>query len=496
MLHSQTVRFSGLPNELLLQILGDLDSRDVRSATLLNRDFRWRFVDYYFDRCYQEEVAKSQWCVKLFRHAIKTNSSEIVQYLASRKNDLDLTGLNSVPVRDLHQDRSRYAYIWSRTHESFLHMAIAGDAPHATSFLVKLGADVDQDIGHFPDLSPLCLALARVNVSPQKEKDAALRIACSNALPRTVAHLLVRGADPNSIGPFGMGALHVTLKRPPSSSHWDQEFIDESDIHTILRLLLDYGATVHLPTRTTRLHSCDPQCWKSMNCGHRGQMALHLAAVNNLPKCTRALLDHGANHCQLNTDGYSPLYGAICQANDAVTSILLACSSEKNPVVEFSRGATALHIACRFAYTDMVKQIVLRGADVNAVDFHGRIPLHEVLRQMGPGRTADVLETLRFLAHHGADPDISSKLPTPRQQAHKHPFPKVRDMFALEKPKNSRLRPPAIFTGPRDSSKPDPGPVGSPGPQPIDRVTPTMWTNPKTGHVIQSLGKPPRTKCI
>ena len=92
MIHSQTVRFSGLPNELLLQILGDLDSRDVRSVTLLNRDFRWRFVDYYFDRCYEEEVAKSQWCVKLFRHAIKTNSSDIVQYLATRKNDLDLTG--------------------------------------------------------------------------------------------------------------------------------------------------------------------------------------------------------------------------------------------------------------------------------------------------------------------------------------------------------------------------------------------------------------------
>ncbi|KAK8137581.1 ankyrin repeat protein [Apiospora sp. TS-2023a] len=494
MLHSQTVRFSGLPNELLLQILGDLDSRDVRYVALLNRDFRWRFVDYYFDRCYEEEVAKSQWCVKLFRHAIKTNSSDIVQYLATRKNDLDLTGLNSVPVRDLYQDRSRCAYIWSRAHESFLHMAIAGDAPHAASFLAKLGADVDQDIGRFPDLPPLCLALARVNVSPQSEKDAALRIACSNALPRTGAHLLVRGADPNSIGPFGMGALHVTLKRPPSSSHWDREFTDESDIHTTLRLLLDYGATVHLPTRTTRLHSCDPQCWKSMNCDHRGQTALHLAAINNLPRCTRALLDRGANQHQLNADGYTPLYGAICQANDAVASILLGCSSEENPVVEFSRGASALHITCRFAYTYMVKQIVLRGADVNAVDSNGSGPLHEVLSQMGPGRTADVVETLRFLAQHGADPDITSKLPTPRQQAHAHPFPEVRDMFVLERPKNSRLRAPAECTEPRDSSKPDPSPVNKAGPQPIDRVTPTMWANPKTGHVIQCLSKSPENQ--
>lgn len=369
-------------------------------------------------------------------------------------------------------------------------MAIDGDAPHAALFLVKLGADVDHDVGCFPELPALCLALARAKFNPQKEKDAALRIACSNALPRTVAHLLVRGADPNSVGPFGMGALHVTLKRPPSSSSYqDQESIDESNILLILRLLLDYGATVDLPTQTTRVHRCDPQCWKSIQCGHRGQTALHLAAANGLPGCTRLLLDDGANNCQQNADGYTPLYGAICQAREEVVSVLLACSSEENPVVEFPRGATALHIACRFAYTDMVKQIVLRGADVDAVDSHGSSPLHEVLRQMGPGRTADVVETLRFLAQHGADPDITSKLPTPREQTDAHPFPEVRNMFVLEKPKNSRLRPPTKSSDSKKSSNTSSNTPDRPGPKPIDRMPPTMWANPKTSHVIQRLEK-------
>lgn len=503
MLQSQRVRFSGLPNEVLLHILGELDPGDVRSITLLNRDFRWRFVDYHFDRYYGNQIssdAKSQWCVRLFHHAIKTNSSDIVQYLAIRKSDLDLTGyglysrhahslllltspfrLTSMPVEE-----DRHYQHYSCTHESFLHMAIAGDAPHAASFLVKLGADVDQDVGRIPDFPALCLGLARVNIGPQKEKDAALRIACSNALPRTVAHLLVKGADPDSISPFGMGALHVALKRPPSS-YQGEEFIDESNIYQTLRLLLNYGAAVGLATQTTRVHRCDPRCWKSMQCGHRGQTALHLAAANGLPGCTRLLLDAGANHCQQNADGYIPLYGAICQANGEVANILLACTFEENPVVEFSKNITALHTACRFAYTEMVNEIVLRGADVNVVDSHGSSPLHEVLRQMGPRRTADVVETLRFLAQHGADPDITSRTPTPRQQAAAHPFPEVRHMFVLEKPKNSRLRPPNTSTGLKEPPKSSSTAAENTGPQPIDIMRPTMWANPKTGHVIQSL---------
>ncbi|KAK8067236.1 hypothetical protein PG997_013983 [Apiospora hydei] len=478
MSQSQNSRLSSLPNELTLQILGELDWRDVRSITLLNGDFRWRFVDYWFDVCYESEVnskSKSEWCVLLFCHAVKTNSSEIVQYLATRKNDLDLTGF---------QARQRVDYPWVCANESYLHMAITGDAPYAASFLVKLGSDVDGDIGHCPDLPALCLALARVNMSSQRERDTALRIACSNTLPRIAAHLLAKGADPNSVSPFGLGALHVTLMRRPLPSivHGSQRFIAEFDVYSLLRLLLDYGAAVDLPTQTTRAHICGPQCWKSMQCDHSGQTGLHLAAASGFPMCALLLLDNGANHRHQNAGGYTALYTALCQANRGVANILLKCSSEANPVVKFPQGVTTLHIACRFAYTDMANAILLRGADVNATDPYGNTPLHEALCQMGPGRTADVVETLRLLAEHGADPDISSRAPTPRQKAEAHPSYAVREMFILGKAKPSRILPLAASSEVREPSNSSSSKNAGGGPKPVD----------KTEHVIRGFGESPR----
>ncbi|KAK7966212.1 ankyrin repeat-containing domain protein [Apiospora aurea] len=322
-------------------------------------------------------------------------------------------------------------------------------------------------------------------MSSQKERDTALRIACSNTLPRIAAHHLAKG-DPNSVSPFGLGALRVALMRRPLSSivHGSQRFIAESDVYSILRLLLDYGAAVALPTQTTRAHIGGPQCWKPMQCDHSGQPGLHLVAASGFPMCARLLPDNGANHRHKNAGGYTALYRALCPANREVADILLACSSEANPVVKFPQGVTTLHIACRFAYTDMVNAILLRGADVNVVDSYGNTHLHEALCQMGPGRTADVVETLRLLAQHGANPDINPRVPAPRQKAETHPFPAVREMFVLDKPKPSRIRPLTASTEIRDplrskSSKNDRG-----GPKLVDRQTPTMWAEPKTEHVI------------
>ncbi|KAK8017723.1 hypothetical protein PG993_014049 [Apiospora rasikravindrae] len=475
MSQTQNSRLSSLPNELMLQILGELDWRGLRSITLLNRDFRWRFLDYWFDACYENEVnskSKSDWCEQLFCHGVRTNSSEIVQYLATRKNDLDLTG-PSLPSR---QARHRLYYHGVSTNESYLHMAIAGDAPHAASFLVKLGADVDGDIGHRPDLPALCLALARVNISSQKERDAALRIACRNALPRIAAHLLAKGANPNSVGRFGMGALHVTLMRRPPSSMVDgpQRVITEFDIYSTLRLLLDYGAAVDLPTQTTRAHICDPQCWKSMRCDHSGQTGLHLAAASGFPMCARLLLDNGADHRHQTADGYTALYGAICQAKREVADILLACSSEANPVVNFPQEATALHIACRFAYTDMVNAMLLCGADVNVVDAYGHTPCTKPFARWDQGE------------------QLISRVPTPRQKAEAHPFSAVREMFILDKTKPPRIRPPAAYTEIRGPLQSTSSKNTSGGPKPVDRQTPTIWAEPKTEHVIRRFGEPPK----
>ncbi|KAI1085680.1 ankyrin repeat-containing domain protein [Whalleya microplaca] len=439
----QQRQLSDMPNEVLMDIIEYLDqSRDIGSATRINRHFYWLFYGYYLDFMFEKCIDRNKlgWCLSLFVTSVRVDSFSTIQYLTSQR-----------PGQYFRRLVSGYPFkVFPRRRVTCLHLSLLSDAPRVSAHLMKFGADINQEISNYPDLTPLCLALARPKSSTQNEIDTALRIACSYALPKTVTSLLLRGADPNTLGPYGVGAIHsIVIKRLSWRDYEDLMYLShryadirpwETSIYMTLSLLLHYGADVSLTTQTSRIHICDPTCWRSFDCDHRGQTALHLAAAAGLNDCVSLLLENGAKPTEPNLDGCTPLYGALSQGHAETTRILLERSSDSNPVVEVPRRGTALHIACRFAYSLIVHEILQLGVNVDVVDSQGRTPLHEVLGQTQLERKEDVVATLLHLANYGADPDITTNATTPRQLAQTHPFPVVREMFVSIKPRTSRLR--------------------------------------------------------
>ncbi|KAI1428612.1 hypothetical protein F5Y12DRAFT_675048 [Xylaria sp. FL1777] len=452
MMAQQHGHILSLPQELHIDIVRRLDSlNDVSSIVKLNRYFHGLFFDYLFDLKFTEIVQPARkragenfpqtldntrrspefryYYRSLFLHALATDSSWIIEHMATHKKELSLME----PLRRGFSERAGY-----KTEIGYLHFALAGDAPRVAAYMLKSGVDMGQEVNGFPELMPLCLALSMSRISTQEKLDASLRIACSYVLPRTVTYLLVRGANPNTYSPYGLNAIHsllvarlprlakdyvYTLNFGVNSVDW------ESRIPTVLATLLAYGSDVHSPTQTTFKHECHPGCWKSINCSHEGQTALHLVAASKIPKIISRLVESGADPQLLDGDGYTPLYEALRQENEAAVDMFLGLSVDKNPIVHGPRRSTALHIACRFAYKDIVDQLLRAGVSANVVDSHGYTPLHEVLKHMDVGRDKDVLDTLQSLRCYEADPDIPTSIPTPRELAKSHPIQAVREMF-------------------------------------------------------------------
>lgn len=316
------------------------------------------------------------------------------------------------------------------------------DAPKVAAALVKNGADISQEMEDYPDLMPLYLTLPRSLSSSPKELDLALRIACSYALPKTAAFLLTRGANANTPNRYGNAAIHnAVMRRHPWREFPIVDFLLsvqcredvsrwESRLLQTVSTLLDFGAAVDLQTRTLRTHECDPKCWRSIDCDRRGQTALHLASATGILAIVSRLLDAGANPNLPDGQGYTALYAALVQGHKHVAChILKVCDDPLNPIVCIREQTTALHVACRFSFPEMVGELLIRGADANVVDSHGRTPLHDVLAWARLHREEEAILTLICLAKFGADPHTTASRQTPRQLAETHASRRVRDMF-------------------------------------------------------------------
>ena len=80
-------------------------------------------------------------------------------------------------------------------------------------------------------------------------------------------------------------------------------------------------------------------------------------------------------------------------------------------------GMTALHLAARNGYKDIVLSLVDQGSDVNAQDKSGKTPLHRAAEQ---GKT----EMVSLLAQRGSDVILTDKKGnTALQLVEKKPFP-------------------------------------------------------------------------
>jgi ankyrin repeat protein len=312
---------------------------------------------------------------------------------------------------------------------TFLRFALLADAPRVAADLMKNGADIGRDMTGHPDVTPLYLTLPRSLTSTPKELDLALRIACNYALPRTTAFLLKRGANVNAANIYGTTALHTAvMRRCPwrefetigmllNRQYSEDESRWESMLLQTVSALLDFGADADVRTRSSRLHDCDPKCWRSIDCDHQGQAALHIASASGKLTVVSRLLDAGANPDNPDGQGYTALYAALVQGHkDVACHILKYCADPVNPIVSIYELSTALHIASRFSFPKMVEELLDGGADRNVVDSHGRTPMQDAHAWARFEREDDVNLTLRHLAEPDAGPDMMALnlIPPPR----------------------------------------------------------------------------------
>jgi ankyrin repeat protein len=339
---------------------------------------------------------------------------------------------------------------------TFFHFALLADAPRVAIQLMKNGADISQEIEDYPDLTPLYMALPRSLATGPTKFDLALRIACSYALPRTATFLLASGANVNTTNSYGIAAIHtVVMRRHPwrelplinfllSREHSHPKSRWENMLLQTVSALLDFDVDINLQSQASRMHECDNNCWRSIDCDHQSQMALHFASANGIPALVSRLLDAGADPNMPNGQGYTALYCALVQGHRDVACRILERSNDTiNPIVNTYEETTALHVACRFSFTEVVRELLRHGADANVSDSQGRTPLHDALTWAHPDRERELLTTLECLVEFHADLDTTAYDLTPRRIAEMHFSARIRDIFSDTQTRTQvrRLRP-------------------------------------------------------
>ncbi|KAH8600691.1 ankyrin repeat-containing domain protein [Bisporella sp. PMI_857] len=398
-----------LPMELLLHVTGYLSIPDLSALSRSSYQLH-RSLSYILFNAVAAEINDSAqlqlWLMDLFFHAVKCESRSIAQYLIYSTNQINFNGLIQTSTFCSTEHRvkrnavGKSIGIWSFAVSgllpdfTFLHFALLADAPKVAAALMKSGANISQKVKEYPDLMPLYLTLPRSLSSSQEELDLALRIACSYALPKTVNFLLNRGANLNTVSKYGTAAIHTAVMRLLS-----------------LSTLLKFGADIELRTQTSRMHKCDPKCWRSIDCDYQGQNALHIASAAGILVVVSCLLRAGANPNLPDEQGCTALCAALVQGHKITAHhILKSCDNNLNPIVNIREQTTALHIACRFSFSEMVEILLRRGASANVIDSYGRTPLHNVLMWARSDREEEVILTLNHLAKFGADSDITTNL--------------------------------------------------------------------------------------
>lgn len=108
---------------------------------------------------------------------------------------------------------------------------------------------------------------------------------------------------------------------------------------------------------------------KLINCGANlaiedihSWTVLSYACLRGTKEVVSLLIENGADVNQRPTDGWTPLLIAVLEENEDMTEILLEKGANANACTEDS-GDTALHLASRSGYVDIVGRLLKSGAD-------------------------------------------------------------------------------------------------------------------------------------
>ena len=148
-------------------------------------------------------------------------------------------------------------------------------------------------------------------------------------------------------------------------------------------------------------------CWLPIHfraqreAAEESQRDLISAVWSNHPNRVREFLDSGLSVETKDVGGTPLLLTAAEHGSTRIVKILLERGANPN-IRSGHHGRSPLHWACENFDVESIKELVARGADVNAADDHGHTPL------MVAANTTD-RDTVKFLIEHGANPNAVSR---------------------------------------------------------------------------------------
>jgi ankyrin repeat protein len=278
-----------------------------------------------------------------------------------------------------------------------LHWIVRADDLETADVLIRAGASVD--------------AANRRGITP-------LDLACVNGSAAMIRKLLDAGTNPNATHPDGQTPLMTTARTGNPDA---------------VRVLLDKGAAVNAKDMIAE------------------QTALMFAITENHPEAVRVLLDHGADvnartlivetppattgnlqgigraqnrEKPVPQGAMTPLLYAARDGRTDIARMLLAAGAAVNQPE--ANGESPLLVAINNGQTELAQVLLEKGADPNATDGFGRAPLWSAvdLRNLdaaeGSGTNGvnrePVLQLIRTLLDHGANPDVQTKVEPPSRR--------------------------------------------------------------------------------
>eukprot|EP01041_Mallomonas_annulata_P005177 gene5177-10354_t len=200
-----------------------------------------------------------------------------------------------------------------------------------------------------------------------------LQVACTHGFHSIAQKLLAYGADPNQSGYGGASALHAV-------THC-------GDVD-IARTLISYGAYIN----NVDSYSLTPLMWACqqgfvdlikyfiIDCDanihaqdSQGRMAVHYAALSNLPKVLHTLREAEVNFDEFDLKGDTPLHLTAEQGYYEMAKTLLQEGAQSS--IQNYEGNQPLHIAARYNQVSVMRILVAYDKHIGRVNYHHQTPL-------------------------------------------------------------------------------------------------------------------------
>lgn len=228
--------------------------------------------------------------------------------------------------------------------------------------------------------------------------------------PKIITLLLAYGADPNVIDHDGMTPLFKAVQQSNTNA---------------VQLLLENGADANQYVKgITPLH----QATYDSHLEVIQLLLAHGAAINaqNMfgrtplhdvfeghgycPEVVQTLLHANADLTMRDHEEKTPLFAAINLGDLAADCVKLLLAYGANPNI-YARGITPLHNAAFNAHCRIATLLCEYGAEINALNFSGKTPLHDALdgyyNEFPSYTSKSSRSIIEFLVKHGARPDIT-----------------------------------------------------------------------------------------